>query len=86
MKAQLIITSFYDSQFFIETEIMPENLTSEEKLKQVIYSLLTTEEINQLCKVSCSIATEKENLPNWYIEANGKLWFNDHLRVKYGLN
>lgn len=86
MRIELILTYFVGEQEFFTTEIHSEQLQTEDTLKNLILEQLNEEQRDLLCKASCCVETENDNLPNWYMEANGKLWFNDHKRAQYGLD
>lgn len=83
---EFILTYFVGEQEFIKTTISFEQLQSEETLKELILEQLTEEQRELLVKVSCCAYAELSELPDWYMQANGKLWFNDDKRAQYGLS
>lgn len=73
------IYTFEDrGQEFLQTpQYTLDDLSNEENLKGLALSLLNEEEQAELIKVSCCVNGLTANeLPKWYLECNGKLWFN----------
>lgn len=87
-RIDLIFTFFPNDmeQLWFETDLDPKAIESEEKLKTFVTATLTEHEKENLCKVSCCVSGIETDAPEWYLKANGKLWFNDDKREEYGLN
>lgn len=76
MKFQLIYTFVEREQDIIETDVPETFLNTKEKLSEYLTRRLSTEEQNELLKISCCAYADKDELPNWYFDCNGKLFFN----------
>ena len=91
MKAHLIYTFFEGAQQFGLKTIDEKDLVSEEALKNNVIKGVRKLKRDLLCKVSCCLYPEKSDnpelkIPDWYMKANGKLWFNEEKRASYGLD
>ena len=92
-KVEVILTYFEKfGQEIKELKLPSERFETERKLKNSIIADLPKAKKDLLVKASCCIIADMPDnkIPSWYEgwykEANGKLWFNDDKRTKYGLN
>ena len=76
-KIQFIFTFFEGESQIQNTKISLNNLQTEEQMKATAIADLTLDEAADLCKISCCIEATREELPEWYLNCNGKLWFNE---------
>lgn len=79
MEIDIIYTFEELDQEFRTVSITPDQLTDEQTLKDYVTDFITPKEEEQLIKVStCLIVKEDEQfiIPQWFIEAWGKLWFD----------
>jgi hypothetical protein len=53
----------------------PEFMASKQVLSASITDELDVEHVNRLTKVSCCVYGDAK-LPDWYMECNGKLWYD----------
>ncbi len=77
MKAHFIFTYEIRGQEFLNLEIQPEHLKSEQSLFDKITEDFQEDEKNDLFKISCCVNAEVENLPEWYLQSNGKMWIEN---------
>ena len=76
MKLELIYT-FENGQDFLIKEIPETFLKAKEKLSEYLTRGVPDNNKNNLVKISCcAIGVTKKDLPDWFLEANGKLYFN----------
>ena len=79
MEIDIIYTFEELDQEFKTVSITPDQLIDEQTLKDYVTDFITPKEEEQLIKVStCLIVKEDEQfeIPQWFIEAWGKLWFD----------
>lgn len=80
MKIQFIYTFESKPQ---NSAIFPVNMSTLDNVKAVkelALSYLSNEEKQELVKISCCVDVEDtfvENPPQWYLDCNGKLWFEN---------
>ncbi len=75
------IYSFWNDlpQLFIDTDIGRQALDTPEILGNLAQSYLTDTQLENLAKISCCLTNfddDPNTLPDWYLEANGKLYFH----------
>lgn len=77
MEVQYIYTFESMQQEYVNSAFTAiKNLSVNDFLDHAADPLTNTEKAN-LVKISCCVICDKEELPEWYIEANGKLWFEE---------
>lgn len=80
MQVQYIFTFEELEQEYVNTEFTEgvdvSNLSLNDLIDHAAASLKDKEKSN-LVKISCCIMGDKKDLPEWYIEANGKIWFDE---------
>jgi len=77
MKMELIYTFDESEQEIIKTEVPVTFLEHKEKLSEYLTRRLTIKELDDLVKISCcAFVNDKNELPGWFLDCNGKLWFN----------
>ena len=71
-----ILTFDEKPQQMLNSRVSSETLETESGLTEHVLSFLNEDEKQELKKVSCCIFAEANQLPKWFLECNGKLWFN----------
>ena len=80
MNIDLIYTFDEINQLFAFMPLEMNQIEDEATLKEYVTESLTPEQRQELIKISCCVITDNTedipNLPDWFMECNGKLWFN----------